>query len=296
MLTNMENQLREQGAGARLDEVLEEIPRVREDLGYIPLVTPTSQIVGTQAVLNVLTGERYKTVTKETSGVLRGEYGVTPAPVNAELQHRVLPEGEGPITCRPADNLAPEMESLTAELEQIAREKTIPLARDEVDDVLIYALFPQIGLKFLENRNNPSAFEPPPWEEGAAPAPAPQAAAMPVQPASEAYRIEVNGKAYEVTVSPQGTVQTVAAAAPPPPVPAAPPAGTATTLAAPLAGNIFKLKVAQGQRVQSGDVVLLLEAMKMETEVRAPVAGVVAEIRVKEGDSVHVGDPLLVLA
>jgi len=296
MLTNMENQLREQGASARLDEVLEEIPRVREDLGFIPLVTPTSQIVGTQAVLNVLTGERYKTITKETSGVLRGEYGVTPAPVNAELQHRVLGEGEEPITCRPADNLAPEMEGLTAELEQTAREKAIRLARDEVDDVLIYALFPQVGLKFLENRNNPSAFEPPPWEETEAPAPAPQAAPRPVQPASEAYRIEVNGKAYDVTVSPQGAVRTVAAVPPASPVPAAPTAGAETTVAAPLAGNIFKLKVVQGQRVQSGDVVLLLEAMKMETEVRAPAAGVVAEIRVKEGDSVHVGDPLLVLA
>jgi oxaloacetate decarboxylase alpha subunit len=296
MLTNMENQLREQGASARLDEVLEEIPRVRKDLGYIPLVTPTSQIVGTQAVLNVLTGERYKTITKETSGVLRGEYGITPAPVNAELQHRVLAQGEEPITCRPADNLVPEMESLTAALEQIAREKSIGLARDEVDDVLIYALFPQVGLKFLENRNNPTAFEPPPWEETAAPAPAPQAAPMPAKPASESYRIEVNGKAYHVTVSSQGAVQTLAAAAPPSPAPAVAPSAAATTVAAPLAGNIFKLKVVQGQRVQSGDVVLLLEAMKMETEVRAPAAGVVVEIRVKEGDSVHVGDPLLVLA
>ncbi len=144
MLTNMESQLKEQGAGDCLDEVLEEIPRVRKDLGYVALVTPTSQIVGTQAVLNVLAGERYKTITKETAGVLRGEYGSTPAPVDAELQARVLKDGEEPISCRPADNLSPEMERLTAELEALAMERSIELAPAVVDDVLIYALFPQI--------------------------------------------------------------------------------------------------------------------------------------------------------
>jgi oxaloacetate decarboxylase alpha subunit len=113
MLTNMENQLKEQGAIDKLDEVLEEIPRVRKDLGYIPLVTPTSQIVGTQAVMNVIMGERYKTIMKETSGVLKGEYGATIAPVDEALQKRVLKEGEEPITCRPADLLEPEMDRLT---------------------------------------------------------------------------------------------------------------------------------------------------------------------------------------
>ncbi|HCO58989.1 MAG TPA: oxaloacetate decarboxylase, partial [Porticoccaceae bacterium] len=156
MLTNMENQLREQGAVDRLDEVLAEIPRVREDLGVIPLVTPTSQIVGTQAVLNVLTGERYKSISKETAGVLKGEYGATPAPVNAELQTRVL-EGAEVITVRPADLLEDELDTLIADLEQVAEEKNLSLHDGEqrIDDVLIYALFPQVGLKFLENRNNP---------------------------------------------------------------------------------------------------------------------------------------------
>jgi oxaloacetate decarboxylase alpha subunit len=294
MLTNMENQLREQGASDRLDEVLEEIPRVRKDLGYLPLVTPTSQIVGTQAVLNVLTGERYKTITKETSGVLRGEYGATPAPVSSRLQQRVLSVGEEPITCRPADNLAPEMESLTAELEQSAQAKSFELAENEVDDVLIYALFPQVGLKFLENRGNPTAFEPPPWEEAAVPAPT-AAAVAPVSGGREAYRVEVNGKAYHVTVCPQGTVQTLAPARfPPAPDTAA--KNAKATVDAPLAGNIYKIKVALGQAVKAGEVVLLLEAMKMETEVRAPSDGVVDEIRVKEGDSVSVGDVMLVLA
>ena len=173
MLTNMENQLREQGALDRLDEVLEEIPRVREDLGFIPLVTPTSQIVGTQAVLNVLTGERYKNIAKETAGVLRGEYGATPAPVNNVLQARVLKDGETPLSCRPADMIDSEMDSLTGELQKIAAEKGITLAEDLVDDVLIYAQFPQVGLKFLENRGNPDAFEPVPAGVPAAASPVP---------------------------------------------------------------------------------------------------------------------------
>lgn len=161
MLTNMENQLKEQGASDKFDEVLAEIPRVREDLGFIPLVTPTSQIVGTQAVINVLTGERYKSITKETAGVLKGEYGAAPAAFNAELQARVL-DGTEAVTCRPADLLENELDQLTAELQQLATEKNITLASGDglVDDVLTYALFPQIGLKFLENRNNPAAFEP----------------------------------------------------------------------------------------------------------------------------------------
>ena len=175
MLTNLESQLREQNAGDRLDEVLEEIPRVRQDLGTLPLVTPTSQIVGTQAVINVLSGERYSTISKETAGVLKGEYGATPAPVNAELQARVL-EGGQPITCRPADLLEPEVERQTEELTKLAIEKRIHLADDVIDDVLTYALFPQMGIRFLQNRDNPDAFEPPPdatavAATGAAPAP-----------------------------------------------------------------------------------------------------------------------------
>ena len=128
MLTNLESQLREQNAGDKLDEVLEEIPRVREDLGMLPLVTPTSQIVGTQAVINVLSGTRYANITKETAGVLKGEYGATPAPVNTELQAQVL-EGAEPVTCRPADLLEPEVERQTEELQRICHEKGISLGR-----------------------------------------------------------------------------------------------------------------------------------------------------------------------
>uniref|UniRef100_UPI00359437B2 sodium-extruding oxaloacetate decarboxylase subunit alpha n=1 Tax=Thiocapsa sp. TaxID=2024551 RepID=UPI00359437B2 len=202
MLTNMENQLREQGATDRLDEVLAEIPRVREELGFLPLVTPTSQIVGSQAVLNVLMGERYKSITNETAGVLKGEYGATPAPVSVALQQRVLAEGESPITCRPADHLTPELDALTAELQRLAEERSLRLASDVVDDVLTYALFPQVGLKFIENRGNPSAFEPPPWQEPRDPKAC--APAAPPAAVAERYRVEVDGHSYRVVVSPDG--------------------------------------------------------------------------------------------
>jgi oxaloacetate decarboxylase alpha subunit len=290
MLTNMESQLKEQGAADRLDEVLEEIPRVRKDLGYLPLVTPTSQIVGTQAVLNVLTGERYKSITKETSGVLKGEYGATPAPVDKELQQRVLEDGQEPITCRPADLLENELQSLTDEFETLAKAKSLRVADDQIDDVLTYALFPQIGMKFLENRDNPSAFEPIPTGE-------PEAAAPASPGSTEAYTVVVDGHAYNVSVGPGGQVADIQAAPAAAPVAAsAPAAGVAgQAVPAPLAGNIFKINTAAGQMVKSGDVIMVLEAMKMETEVRSPADGVVQAINVKEGDVVQVGDTLITL-
>ncbi len=286
MLTNMESQLKEQGAQDRFDEVLAEIPRVREDLGFIPLVTPTSQIVGTQAVINVLTGERYKSITKETAGVLKGEYGAAPAPFNAELQARVL-DGKAAITCRPADLLEPEMDKLTAELRALAKEKGFGLAADEIDDVLTYALFPQIGLKFLENRGNPAAFEPVPTGNEA-----------PTREAGkpEVYTVEVNGKSFVVQVNDGGDIEgikPVGAQASAAASNAAPSSGEPQ--AAPLAGNIFKVLAQPGQQVQEGDLVLILEAMKMETEIRAFKAGTIASVNVKVGDAVAVGDTLLTI-
>ncbi|MHB0764044.1 sodium-extruding oxaloacetate decarboxylase subunit alpha [Stutzerimonas sp. NM35] len=290
MLTNMEGQLKEQGALDKFDQVLAEIPRVREDLGFIPLVTPTSQIVGTQAVINVLTGERFKSITKETAGILKGEYGSAPAPFNTELQQRVL-GGAQVITCRPADLLQPEMDKLTAELKGLAQEKGIKLAKDEIDDVLTYALFPQIGLKFLENRGNAAAFEPMPTGNEQAPREA---------GVSELYTVEVNGKSYVVQVNEGGDIEglkpigdasgaTAATAS-------APAAGTGEPQLAPLAGNIFKVLVQPGQSVQEGDLVIILEAMKMETEIRAFKAGTVSGVNVKVGDAVSVGDSLLTIA
>ncbi|MFT6958692.1 MAG: oxaloacetate decarboxylase alpha subunit [Halieaceae bacterium] len=294
MLTNMESQLKEQGAADKMDEVLLEIPRVREDLGFIPLVTPTSQIVGTQSVINILTGERYKSITKETAGVLKGEYGATPAPMNADLQARVL-GGAEPITCRPADLLSPELANLTEELRSLAKEKAISLTSGdgEVDDVLTYALFPQIGLKFLENRNNPDAFEPVP--DGAVAAPPEPAAAAPTADDSGVYTVKVNGQAYVVEVSEGGEIESLAAK--PTPAAAAPTiAVAAEALSAPLSGNIFEVRVAVGDTVAEGDVIIILEAMKMETEVRAFRSGTVVDVSVKVGDTVSVGDALISMA
>jgi oxaloacetate decarboxylase alpha subunit len=292
MLTNLENQLREQNATEKLDEVLEEIPRVRKDLGYIALVTPTSQIVGSQSVLNVLVGERYKTITKETEGVLKGEYGSTPAPLNSELQAQVLNGGEA-ITCRPADLLEPEFEVQKAELIKIAQDDGFTLA-NEVDDTLTYALFPQAGLKFLKNRDNPDAFESPPTIEAATPAAESTSAAQ-----SGIYTIEVEGKAYVVKVTDGGDVSQLTAApqtaAPQPKAAPAPTSGAANPIPAPLAGNVFEVRVSAGDTVNEGDVILILEAMKMETEIRSPASGTVQEINVQAGDAVKVGDTLMAL-
>ncbi|EKA5634313.1 sodium-extruding oxaloacetate decarboxylase subunit alpha [Vibrio navarrensis] len=294
MLTNMESQLKEQGAADRIDEVLQEIPRVREDLGFIPLVTPTSQIVGTQAVINVLTGERYKSITKETAGVLKGEYGAAPAPVNAELQARVL-NGAEPVVCRPADLLQAELETLTDELLAKAKAEGIRLAEESVDDVLTYALFPQVGLKFLKNRGNPEAFEPMPSADDVKPAAPAKASNGKV----EAYSVRVDGQVFHVEVGPEGQLTSVTpSVAPTPATPATPlPASAdAEAVSAPLAGNIFKVHVQAGAPVEEGDILLILEAMKMETEIRAARSGIVQELNVKEGDSVTVGAPLLSLA
>lgn len=304
MLTNMENQLKEQGALDKFDEVLKEIPAVRKDLGYIPLVTPTSQIVGTQAVLNVITGERYKSISKETSAVLKGEYGKTAAPVDQALQKRVL-KGAEPITCRPADNLAPEMSKLTEELQTKAKEESIKLAQNVEDDVLTYALFPQVGLKFLQNRGNPQAFEPAPQqseERQSEESPTDQRIAS-ANGNVERYDVNVDGKVFSVQVGPDGSLaasekaevadqeatqgsKTVADPKP---------AGDEYVVAAPLAGNMWKHKVSAGDQVAEGDVLVILEAMKMETEVRAEKAGTITRLIAKEGDSVQVGDGLVAM-
>jgi len=286
MLTNLENQLREQNAADRLDEVLEEIPRVREELGFIPLVTPTSQIVGTQAVINVLAGERYASITKETQGVLKGEYGATPTAVDAELQARVLDGGEA-ITCRPADLIDPEFDKLSAELEDLSKERTLHFGEHFEDDVLTYALFPQVGLKFFENRNNPDAFEPVPRGEPEAAASAPAAAGE-----TEVYTVGVAGQFFVVSVTP-GADQPVIMPAASAPQAAPAPQASGVGFAAPLAGNVVKVLVNVGDSVASGDIVVILEAMKMETEVRASSAGVVSAVPVREGDAVKVGDTLV---
>lgn len=301
MLTNMENQLKQQGALDKIDAVLEEIPKVRKDLGYPPLVTPTSQIVGTQAVFNVMMGERYKNITKETAAVLRGEYGKTPLPVNAELQAKVTTEKPA-ITERPADFLKPEMKQLTEEVQSQAKEKGIKLSENVMEDVLIIALFKEVGWKYLTNRGNPAAFEP-------LPGTAPTTAVKTAQPQPmahhdlETYTITINDHHYVVEVEEGGEVihhsVAPAAAAPSAPTPAPDPAadeGEGDVMAAPLSGNIWKIETQVGQHVESGDVLLILEAMKMETEIRAARSGTVKRIDIHEGDSVEAGSPLLMIA
>ena len=290
MLTNLENQLREQNASDRLDEVLAEIPRVRKDLGFIPLVTPTSQIVGTQAVLNILTGERYKSITRETEGVLKGEYGATPAPMDSELQKKVLGNSE-PIECRPADLLSPEFETQRSDLLAIAKKEGVTL-KNEIEDTLTYALFPQVGWKFIKNRNNPAAFEPLPTEDN-------NPAKIPETSSSKpgVFTVEVGKKAYVVRVTEGGVISE-------PNVPVKSDeitqpkstSGATSEVVAPLAGNVFTINVSVGQIINEGDTVLVLEAMKMETDIRASVSGTVSEISVQAGDAVKVGDVLLTLS
>ena len=298
MLTNLEGQLKEQNAVDRLDEVLEEIPKVREDLGMIPLVTPTSQIVGTQAVINVLSGSRYASITRESAGLLRGEYGATPAPVNEQLRIRAL-DGDELITSRPADHLEPELVTQTEALRALAKEAGFSIGDADggsgVDDVLTYALFPQVAKKFLANRGNPDAFEPAPDADAAAAKVAiPTASGPSADPAH--YTVSVDGHAYQVVVAEGAVNLTPAVAAESAPAAPASVGATATPVKAGLAGSIHQVLVAVGDAVNEGQVVCVLEAMKMETEVRSGASGTVASVDVAAGDSVAVGGTLLTLS
>jgi oxaloacetate decarboxylase alpha subunit len=293
MLTNMESQLKEQGATDKYDEVMHEIPRVRADLGFIPLVTPTSQIVGTQAVINVIHGERYKIITKETAGLLKGEYGATPAPVNEELQARVL-NGAQAITCRPADLIAPEMDKLIAEVKEKAKTEGVKLAKFVEEDALINGMFAQVGWKFIANRGNPDAFEAAPDAQGVI---APKAVAASNQASTsasgtETYIVNVDGRNFNVAVSSGNaalTIQAVANSVD------APPPSEGAMIEAPMAGNILKVLVNVGSIIASGDVVVIMEAMKMETEIRSKYTGIVSNIHIKEGGAVAGGDVLITL-
>ncbi|MDP2903920.1 MAG: sodium-extruding oxaloacetate decarboxylase subunit alpha [Methylovulum sp.] len=291
MLTNMESQLKEQGAADRFDDVMHEIPRVREDLGFIPLVTPTSQIVGTQAVINVMNGERYKTITKETAGVLKGEYGATPAPVNKALQDKVL-EGAQPITCRPADLIEPEMDKLIAEVKDKAQTENVKLVGNIEENALINGMFAQVGWKFLVNRGNPSAFEPAPNKEAFV--------ATNTSKASneiktiETYTVNVDGRSFNVAVGPGGAALTIQ----PSTVEVKHTDLTAhsgVVVYAPMAGNILKILVNEGSVIAEGQIVVIMEAMKMETEVRSKFAGIVSAVHVKEGGAVAGGNALVSL-
>jgi oxaloacetate decarboxylase alpha subunit len=280
MISNMENQLKEQNALDKLGEVLEEVPRVRKDMGYPPLVTPTSQIVGSQATLNVLTGQRYKLITKETRECILGKYGKLPAPLDPDLLAKAQEKGEV-IDCRPADLLEPEWD-------QVVKDCKGKCTSEE--DMLSYALFPKVALEFFKNREQgfPSA------EKTATPTPKPvTTSATPATPiaGSATYTVNVNGQAFSVQVSAGGTPQQVLSA----PAPAAAPAANGTSVTSPLPGSVFALKVTVGDQVSEGDVVIIMESMKMETEVHATASGTINSIQVQEGQKVNTGDNLLVI-
>ena len=279
MLTNLENQLRDQNASDKFDEVLIEIPKVREDLGFIPLVTPTSQIVGTQSVINVLSGERYKNITKETRSLLLGEYGKTPIPVNEELQQRVSSDAKV-IDCRPADLIDNELETIKNKLADAIDEHSLEIELND-DNILIFAMFPEIGLQFLKNINNPEFFEDEPLSFR--------------NRGNEGYSVNVNGEEYVITINPLGEIEFSDSVSANTSATIAQPASSsnAQPINAQLGGNIFKVLCKVGDVIALDQTVLILEAMKMETEVKSPFAGTITSIDIKEGDAVTPGQLLL---
>lgn len=298
MMSNLANQLKEQGALHRINEVFAEIPRVREDLGFPPLVTPTSQIVGTQAVFNVLAGERYKTITNEVKLYLQGRYGLAPGKIDEQLRKQAI-GSEDVIEVRPADLLPPEMAKLRGEIGALAKSE---------EDVLTYAMFPDIGRKFLEERAAGSltaeALLPIPEAGGVAAA---AGGGVPtefvIDVHGESYRVDITGVGVkgdgkrhfylsidgmpeEVVFEPlndfvagNGNKRQQASA----------PGDVSTSMP----GNIVEVLVKVGDRVKAGQAVLISEAMKMETEVQAPIAGTVKAVHVAKGDRVNPGDVLI---
>lgn len=328
MLSNLVNQLREMDALDKIDEVYKELPRVRKDLGQIPLVTPTSQIVGVQTVNNVLhdtPDERYKMITGQVKDLCYGLYGKTAVPINPELQKKALkgyPRGEEPITCRPAEVLEPELEK--------AKEEIGDLAVD-MDDLILYAQFPVTGKKFLE------------WKYGKSEPPAsvkpitledvkkrdeiikkakegklvePKGDTPPKSENLRTFNVFVDNEYFNVEVDPTGEMQAVPVAAPaaarpapaqaasaakpaPAAQPAAEPAATpvdGTLLLAPMPGMIVKYEKKAGDVVKKGDTLVVLEAMKMENALPAPCDGTVQGIKFASGDTVAKGAVLCVIS
>ncbi|HAZ30540.1 TPA: oxaloacetate decarboxylase subunit alpha [Candidatus Acetothermia bacterium] len=277
MISNLYSQLKEQKALHKYSEILKEVPRVREDLGYPPLVTPTSQIVGTQAVLNVLQGERYKKVTEEVKNYCLGLYGRTPAPIQADVLRKVIGDQKA-FTGRPADALKPELE----DIKKTIREQNIPANTEE--DVLSYALYPQIAAKFLrgEAKAEPLAVCVVPQAS-----PAPSTSATPV---SDEFVVTVDDEEFRVRVRPVGAG------------PVSKPDGVprrdeipSGAVVAPMQGMVVAIKVKPGDAVTKGDTVVVLEAMKMQTAIQSDRDGKVHALYAVESSSVDVGDVLLVV-
>lgn len=271
MLSNFVSQLKEQNALDRYEDVLSEVPRVRKDLGYPPLVTPTSQIVGIQAVMNVLGGERYKNVSKEVKEYIKGFYGRPPAPIDPEIAHKIIGDEE-PITCRPADLLEGELEKFRAE----GKEMGI-ISKEE--DVLTFTLYPAVAPKFLRGETEEEPLIPPKSDTGTI-----TPSAVPTE-----YQVDVDGESFQVKVVPTGYLEIE-------PTTGAKPSGPVEGgVSSSMQGMILKLKVKNGDKVKEGDVVAVLEAMKMENDIHSPESGTVHDIFVDEGDTVGAGDTMMVI-
>ena len=270
MLSNLVSQLKEQNALDKYEAVLAEMPRVREELGYPPLVTPTSQIVGTQAVLNVLMGERYKVIPKEVKDYVKGLYGRTPAPVSKEIVEKVL-GNEKQITCRPADLLAPELDKVTKEAHALGIVK-------KPEDVLTYALYPAIAPKFLRGETKEETLEAPKPNNGKG-----------VEPLTSEFKVEVDGDLFNVKIISAGGAMSVRSAE------QERPKVMDGAITASMQGMVLKIKVKKGDQVSKGDAVIVLEAMKMENNIHASHGGSVKELFVKEGSTVSAGDVLMVV-
>ena len=271
MLSNLVSQLREQNALNRMGDVLKEIPLVRKDLGYPPLVTPTSQIVGTQAVLNILLGERYKQVTQEVKAYLLGQYGRPPGSINEEVRRMVIGEDK-PITARPADTIEPELDKLQADAHRLG------IIHQE-EDLLTYALYPQVAVKFLRGEIKEEVI--PESNNGPAPSTIPD---LPVE-----FSVDVDGEVFNVKVA-SVIGKTVEVEKP---------QKTKTaqkgSVTAPMQGMILTIKVKVGSEVKEGDVLAMIEAMKMQNAIRSPHSGIVREILVHEGEIVNSGDIIMVV-
>ncbi len=304
MISNLSNQLKEQNALNRMNEVLAEIPRVREDLGYPPLVTPTSQIVGTQAVLNVLTGKRYGSITNEVKLYLQGKYGTPPGEVNSIVRQQAI-GNEDVIDCRPADLIKPEIENLQEQIGELA---------ESPEDVLTFAMFPEVGRDYLEHRKNgtltPELLEPiPNGDAGVKSAPT----EMTVTLHGESYHVKITGSGHkkqaarpfyltvdgvpeeiivetldEITLSDDSAMTTPRSSGSKRPKATEP--GHVTTS---MPGTVVDVLVSEGDKVNAGDPVLVAEAMKMETEIQAPIAGTIKAIHIAKGDSVNPDEILI---
>jgi len=319
MLSNFITQLSQQNALDKLETVLEEVPRVRADLGYPPLVTPSSQIVGTQAVINVLTGERYKMVTNEVKNYLRGFYGQAPGEVNEGIRKKIIGD-EKPITIRPADLIEPQIEEAKKEIGDLAT---------NTEELLMYILFPQVGKPFLEGTLSEEKIEKAEKKEEPKPASAENQSRQITSEVNsvpnfairrrnaknmsnvnfsfngniDKLNISIDGNGYKVGVEDLGEdckqdMPASSAHAKPEPKSAAPKSQVVLSgenITAPMPGKILKINKSEGDKVKQGDVIMILEAMKMENQIIAPVDGTVKQITVNEGAAVNPGDTLAVI-